>query len=251
MGSTDFGSNQNSPGGWGGSGGSSVGGQGGMGSAKASQPTYDYYSGAATDNPNSMGNWNTGGAYVGSGNQNGVWDSLGNLIGGTAHAENQQSLLPGFKGGNYPVNNSVTTGGLSPVTGYGPDGNPWGPSPPGQPLGNLASTAAQQRIAQLREQVMARRQARTAARSPPWVGVTPGGWHTGYGSSASAGKAQGPLGSGYDDRISQAPSSTRGLQVPTGGPPPNTTTIGSESYNPNSGWGGTPGGGWGTGGWFN
>lgn len=63
----DFGSGMKSPGGWGGSGG---GMGGGMGNSKSSS-NYNYRSGAGQRGP-AIGNWNTGGAVVGMGNQFGV-----------------------------------------------------------------------------------------------------------------------------------------------------------------------------------
>lgn len=63
----DFNSGSRSPGGWGGSGsGSSMGGMGGQ---KASN--YNYYSGAGQRGP-AVGNWNTGGVPVRTGNQYGT-----------------------------------------------------------------------------------------------------------------------------------------------------------------------------------
>jgi hypothetical protein len=63
----DFGSGMKSPGGWGGSGG---GMGGGMGGGKSSS-NYNYSSNAGQRGP-AIGNWNTGGAVVGFGNQFGV-----------------------------------------------------------------------------------------------------------------------------------------------------------------------------------
>lgn len=80
MPSTDFGSNNRSPGGWGGSGSAATGGQGGMGGAKSSAGNYNYRTGVPrADNfrpgqpiNGNIGNWNTGGVSVGFGNQYGV-----------------------------------------------------------------------------------------------------------------------------------------------------------------------------------
>ena len=73
----DFGSGSKSPGGWGGTGGGGMGG--GMGGNKSSS-NYNYRSGAGQRGP-AIGNWNTGGRIVGTGNQFGVNDLGENNMG--------------------------------------------------------------------------------------------------------------------------------------------------------------------------
>jgi hypothetical protein len=75
MPSTDFGSNQKSPGGYGGSsGGQSGGSSGGAGAGKASndQRNYNYSSGKQPNGTTSQGNWNTGGKVVATGNPSNI-----------------------------------------------------------------------------------------------------------------------------------------------------------------------------------
>jgi len=136
MPSTDFGSNNRSPGGWGGSGTASPGGQGGMGGQKSSGPTYGYNAMKNAD-PNApgraMGNWNTGGPKVGMGNQNGVFDREGRRIGGAMPQQHDiaramgnnplRSLFSGGKGGG-----GGGSGKRNPVTGAPVEGVTQGPA---------------------------------------------------------------------------------------------------------------------------
>lgn len=85
--SNDFGSSSRSPGGWGGTGGGTA--TGGMGGSKSSS-RYEYRTGASPTGP-AIGNWNTGGATAGFGNQYGVSENkLGrNPYPGTAGPTNR------------------------------------------------------------------------------------------------------------------------------------------------------------------